>query len=230
MSCFRPLLFILALSLLSGACADENEPPSPTPQTRCEADGLASFAQGQIVIDDTVYPITHSVAEADGRMRQQDVAVKLGVLERDMEEPVEMIFRVREALNPEHILDIFANLSTSGAKTLAVVDASGVDPSGNRVDLGPFECGAAEDTICAQFGLDTTPDGLLTEDDEKVLNATGGEFTVVYVNNLTRKLHLQWSVELGSNVLSTGDTSSGSLAGCIIARYDATDPAVYSLR
>lgn len=218
-------LMVIASAWMISACSDDEEKPQ-APQERCGGD-TTFFAAGEIVIDDDgeelVFEFENSGELDFGRIRSSEISLGVGQLPRAEDSPG-LILKFRENIDEMDLLDVIANATDQDTVTVDVVDGSSIPPgTARRSDLSIHTCGISDGTWCAQLALDSTEDRLISDDDEKVFAATGGRVELIEVDNRRSRLRLNFRVELGPNVLTTGDTSTGVIEGCIDARYERAD-------
>jgi hypothetical protein len=223
----KRLLCCLLIPVLASCGDDETVTPV---SERCVVDGYAVYATGQIVTEDGVFPISVKLKEADGLIKDQELLIGMGQIEREIDSP-NLRFKIRENVQANDLLDNFANASAAAPATLLLVDTS--NPPENvvrRSDLSTFSCSIDAGSTCGQLALDTADPGLISDDDDKVYNFTSGQFTIESVNNSSSKVNFHFNVQLGRNILKTGDTSSGELQGCISAKYASAGSSGWTLR
>ncbi len=221
---------LLLISLIPAfiGCGDD-EAPVPAID-RCEVEGYSIFATGQYVTEEGVFPINVALKEADGLIKDQELLIGMGTVQRDLDAP-NLLFKIRENTQTNDLLDNFANSAAASPKTLSFTDAS--EPSATAVrrsDLATFSCSIDDGTTCGQLAIDTADPGLISDNDDKVFNFVGGTFTIVDVNNSSSRVNFQFDAQLGRNVLKTGDTSSGQIQGCINAKYASAGSSGWTLR
>lgn len=218
--------WIIWTAALMVACGDEEV---VAPQDRCDADGLAVFATGEIVTEQGTFKVSASLPAADGEIAGQEMTLALGTVKRESDTPT-LLFKLRENGQTNDLLDNLANASADGPATLTFVDASQppVDAV-RRTDLSVFSCAMAQGTTCGQVALDTADPGVVSDADDKVYNLVGGTFTVEGVENATARVNFKFDAQLGRNVLKTGDTSTGRIQGCIRAKYASSSAMGWTL-
>lgn len=220
-------LAMVAAALMFVGCGEDEE---VAPQDRCSAGGPVVFATGQIVTDAGTFKINTSLDEADGKIALQELQIGLGTLKRESDSP-NLLFKVRENGQQNDLLDNYANASDAAAVVLNVVDTSNPSETAvRRSDLSTFDCAIEDGTTCGQLALDTADPGVISDLDDKVYNFTGGTFTVEEVDNQRSRAIFSFDVELGRNILKTGDTSSGRVQGCINAQYSSAGSMGWNLR
>lgn len=218
------LPFVLSVSV---GCTEEEPVP---PQERCAAEGLAFFVSGSITTDDQLYPIENKGAELRGKVTDRELLVSLSTIAYGTTPPA-ILLNFRDNGQTEALLDKMANLTTNTPHTADLIDTVQV-PVGapRRTDLSTFDCALEDQTICAQLAFDSSRDEVVDDTDAKVFHATGGTLTIDAVDNNRSQLRFTFDVELGKNVLSSADTSSGRLSGCVIAKYSSAGAQGWSLR
>jgi len=222
----RLLLFSFIPAFMG--CGDD-EAPVPAID-RCAVEGYSVYASGQIVTDEGVFPINVALKAADGILKDQELLIGMGTIDRDVDSP-NLLFKIRENTQTNDLLDNFANASAAAPAILSFTDAS--NPSSTavrRTDLATFACSIDDGTTCGQLAIDTADLGLISDSDDKVFNFVGGTFTIVEVNNSSSRVNLQFDAQLGRNVLKTGDTSTGNIQGCINAKYASAGSSGWTLR
>lgn len=220
-------IVFVAVALWSVGCGEDE---AVAPQDRCLAGGPVVFATGQIVTDTGTFKVNTSLAEADGKIAVQEMQIGLGTLKRESDTP-ELLFKVRENGQQNDLLDNYANASDTAPAVLNIVDASEPPTAAvRRSDLATFDCAIEDLTTCGQLVVDTADPGVVSDNDDKVYNFTGGTFTVEEINNSTSRAIFSFDVELGPNILKTGDTSTGRIQGCINAEYASAGSMGWNLR
>lgn len=212
----------LAATLLTACGSDDEEPLSA--RDRCADQSY--FVSGQLSVpgedgEDLVFPFENSGSIQNGAIRGSEIILGVGELPRADDAPP-LILKFRENVAESDPLDVVTNAVSEGPLTVTVADGTGVSNEVmRRSDLSLIEgCGIPNGSICAQVALDTTENGAVSDDDEKVFAASGGEVRFVDVDNVASRMKLDFTIELGRNVLTTGDESTGSISGCINAAYD----------
>lgn len=218
----RIVMAVGCVFLLASCGSDDDAEVSP--RDRC-SDTEGYHVEGQFVVDgdsDLTFSFSNTSSTLeDGYIRSGAIQIQPGLLKRAEDVPP-ILLKFRDNEDTTDLLDLLANATQDGSKTYAIADGTSVPSNAvRRSDLTLVECGLASGTMCAQMALDTTGDGVVGDDDEKVFAATGGEIRIVKVDNNRSRLRLDFQVELGTNVLTTGDASTGTIAGCINARYDS---------
>lgn len=216
----------LAVALFTLGCGDSDEEPNP--QTYCEDEKVNAYARGSV--GEIKLNLERDSIEGSTIIAQQ-VLLKLGDIERkEQGDKVPLLMRIFDAKIKSELLDAMANASLSEPKVLTVVDATKVIAGSEqtRTDLSTYDCSIQNDTICVQIGLDTNNDGQLLNDDAAAFNAASGTVTITRAQNA--QISLSWDVELGQNLLTFNDQSSGNFAGCIRARYATSGLGNWQLR
>ena len=220
-------ILVLSLGLLAACGEDAKEVAAVD---KCEADGFAVYAVGDIVTDAGTFKIKTALKEANGNIKGQDLQIELGDLQREADAPT-ILLKIRENTAQDSLLDNFANAANDGPVTLSFSDASNPDAMAvRRSDLAGFPCSIADGTTCGQIALDTADPNVISDNDDKVYNFKSGTFSIVEVNNTSSRLSLKFDAVLGPNILKTGDTSTGQIQGCINPKYASLGPNGISLR
>lgn len=225
----RSKLFVVscsALTLLATGCGEPEQ--APPPQEYCEAENVNAYARGSIGAFNL--NLERSTITGSTIIGQQ-VMLKLGDVARKKQgDKVPLLMRIYDNEIKSELIDAMANAIQDGPQTLTVVDASqGIDGSEQtRTDLSSFDCSIKNGTICVQIGFDTNGDGQLLNDDDAAFNASAG--TVTLKTAQSAKFNLTWDIELGKNLLTHADTSSGKFTGCIRSRYETAGLGNWQLR
>lgn len=219
--------FWIAASFLLTACGSDESPPSP--QEVCLAEDTPIFVTGDLMTDDAPLVWEHRPAEARGLVDNRRMFIELGeVPYRNSERRVILNFVENQA--SEQLLDMMANATADGEKTLQIIDVSNVPDGASRISLDSFDCDFNEGKACVQVAYDSNQDDVPNELDDKVFHAVGGEITVQAVNNNRSRLQLTFDVLLGKNLLQESDNSEGRVQGCINARYSSAASQGWTLR
>ncbi len=219
----KKISLLLALTIVVSCSDDASEEPSA--RDRCASDENSYAVSGELRIpseegEELVFPFDNAGSLDVGVIRGSEIVLGVGSLPRSEDAPP-ILLKFRENVASNDPLDVITNTVVEGPVTVTVADGSGVpNDATRRSDLSLVECGIPDGTICAQVALDTTGEGAISDDDEKVFAATGGEVRLVEVDNVASRLKMDFEIDLGRNVLTTGDTSSGVIRGCLNAEYD----------
>ncbi len=218
------LFAFLSLTLLFVACGEEEEEEEPVdPIDRCDAEDLRAFAEGSISVDEETTTFEVSGADsAPGRISANEIRIQLGsAVPPGGEEAEPVIMRIYDPNSPLNFATHLSELTESGPLELDVIDASEV-PAGSQdlTSLDQFDCSIDDDaTVCVQVGFDSAGDGILFDDDELVYNAIGGTVTIDGFDPNPPTFSAHFDVQLGRNVLTFGDDSTGHFEGCLRPRY-----------
>lgn len=212
--------------LLATGCG--NPPEAPAPQEYCEVENVKAYARGGV----GAFNLNLERSNITGStIIGQQVMLKLGdVARKEQGDTVPLLMRIFDSKIKSELIDAMANASKSEPKVLTVVDTSaGVDGSEQtRTDLSTFDCSIQNGTICVQLGFDTNGDGQLLNDDDAAFNAAAG--TVTISSAQSAKFNISWNIELGKNLLTFADTSSGKFEGCVRSRYETAGFGNWQLR
>lgn len=200
-----------------GLCACGGEEPKPAAEDRCEIEGHSVFAERTLGEAITELP----GASVEGLVSNQNITVKLPRVGGGPQLILKM--RFSDATN---LLDEITRAST---QAFEIVDATDV-PAGsmNVSGLDKYECPLSEGKICAQLGVDTDGDGLISDDDGEVYNASGGSIDFETIDGLTKSIKFHWSINLGTDIFDAM-SASGQIRGCVDASYTSTGAATWTI-
>lgn len=213
------LLLLLPITLLACGPAEE---PAVAPKERCAADGLKAYLEGQITTGDSSQSLQLSARDiAQGSVELDEIRLQVGqATPPGAESSQPVILRLFDSAGTRHLMHRLSENVATEPLTLQVADASDIGPgSQGRTSLAGFDCAVDEGKICAQIGYDSNGDGTLHDDDKFAYNATGGTVTILKVDNQKRRIEIELDLEIGPNILTFQDQSSGKLEGCLAPRY-----------
>jgi len=219
---------IFVLVLVCVACGDDETPP--TPQERCAADNLPIYVEGSVTTDEMTTTWTHAPTEARGKISEREMQVVAGNVEFGPNLP-SVLLNFRENESSEPLLDLLANQTKDGPVELTVIDVTSVPSNApRRTDLSTFPCGLTSKAACVQVAYDTSRDEVVDESDARVYHAKSGSFTIGKVDNNLSRVFFHFDINLGKNVLTSADTSTGRVQGCVAARYASAGAQGWTLR
>jgi hypothetical protein len=222
---------VLSLSLsLTAALGCSDQEPTIAPTARCAELDLALVAQGTLEQLDGVL----GEAKLEAKTTDSEILGLQAWLRLPGYNPGDgartLVVRLY-AGGAGNLLTRIERATASGPITLSVVDATEI-PAGNvsATALDRYPCSLEEGTICVQVGEDSNNNGSLDDQDVRVFNAKGGSVTFQPLDFTTRRLTLTYDVQLGRNVIDVRSMTSGSLAGCLDAKYEVKGESGWSLR
>lgn len=200
------------------------EGEQPDPRLQCDHQELKTFAVGSASTDDGTASFDLSTErDISGRITDNQIRVHLGDASppgTDETQPVLLYLT-----DPTSDGEFYRNLDdwTHDAPLVVdVVDASSLPPGEeDRMSVSHLDCSIEQNgSICAQIGFDSANDEILGNDDEYVFNATGGTITIDGYDYGSQTFSMNWQFDIGPNVHSYQDQSTGDIEGCLRAGYD----------
>lgn len=230
MSSRRTAALSLSLSLCVAALGCGDEEPTYAPTARCAALDLALVAEGTLEQREGGSGSAKLEAKTtDSEILGLQAWLRLpGYNPGDGARP--LIVRLY-AGGAGNLVTRIERATAAGPITLNVIDATEI-PAGNvsATALDRYPCSLEEGTICVQVGEDSNNNGALDDQDVRVFNAKSGAITIQPLDFTTRRLTLTYDVELGRNVIDVRSMTSGSLAGCLNAKYEVKGESGWSLK
>ena len=213
----------LAAALVIGLAACGGD-PEPEPEERCGVNGLKAYLEGTL---ESQPFLVSTAGDTPGQGSNREIRIQVGTAVPPDQaggegaETLPVILRIFEGDGGQNFLQrLSERLESEGEVQVEVADATDIGPgSQGRTDLSGFDCRLSDDRVCVQLGFDSVGDLTLQDGDEYAYNASGGTVTFLGIDNMTRRVHVRFDLDLGRNVLRFDDESTGAVAGCISPRY-----------
>ena len=199
------------------ACGEE-ETPLPA-RDRCDAGGVELYAQGNVSLQpNTSSALSQESSSASGVVERNSLYLELPSLDG----ATPGLLRLYASDAPEGLINAVVVSIEQGRNTFTVVDTTeAIAGSQNISGLNNYTCALADGQICAQLVLDENEDGLVSDSDGRVFNASGGDVVFEQIRGLSSTFHMTWALTLGGNLLNPEDfADSNALIGCLNTSFE----------